>query len=166
MATFHDNVVSAEAPSKILVKNATLWRWSQSSSSLSRTGSAIPCSWFCIEKGLVSNISSISGDIREHPLESSFTKVIDAKDQLVIPGLHDAHIHVCMTGESSYFLNLSGCDSIDKLVSVLSSHSSKFPTSTLPWIQGVNWDQVSNAYANYSISDSCSNNVWVVSAAA
>jgi hypothetical protein len=51
------------------------------------------------------------------------------------------HSHVCMTGESSYFLDLKHCSSIDELIETLRKQAEKFPTSTLPWIQGVNWDQ-------------------------
>jgi predicted amidohydrolase YtcJ len=86
--------------------------------------------------------NSAESPCREEPDEERFTSVIDANHQLVIPGLHDAHIHVCMTGESSYFLDLKDCHTIDQLVKSLSDHSAKHSVGSLPWIQGVNWDQV------------------------
>ena len=127
-----------------LVKNAKLWRWDNVPSVSSKIGSAVPSSWFCIQNGIICEISSDTSDsqLKQCSPESCFCKVIDAKHQLVIPGLHDAHIHVCMTGESNYFLDLRNCNSIEKLISTLAAHSSRYATAALPWIQGVNWDQV------------------------
>lgn len=130
--------------STTLVKNATLWQWSDGSSTGMKTGRAIPRSWFCVDKGAITATSTSSGASEtEPPADGNFHNVIDAKHQLVIPGLHDAHIHVAMTGESNYFLNLKGCDSIHNMISCLSAHALKYPLSVLPWISGVNWDQVS-----------------------
>ena len=127
-----------------LVKNATLWQWSDNSINGMKTGRAVPLSWFCIEKGAITMTSENKSGATDTgpPADENYDSIIDAKNQLVIPGLHDAHIHVAMTGESNYFLNLKGCDSIEKMISSLSIHASKFPVSVLPWISGVNWDQV------------------------
>ena len=134
--------MSIEIAPTTLVKNAKLWRWADDPSV--KTGFAVPSSWFCVHNGIICDFSfdDSNGRQRECPPEERFLQVIDAKDQLVIPGLHDAHIHVCMTGESNYFLNLKHCKSIDEVIENLSAHSSKYPESTLPWIQGINWDQV------------------------
>jgi predicted amidohydrolase YtcJ len=130
--------------STTLIKNATLWRWSDGSSTGMKTGRAIPRSWFCVDKGAITVTSTSRGASEtEPPSDGNFDSVIDAKHQLVIPGLHDAHIHVAMTGESNYFLNLKGCDSINNMICCLSAHALKYPVSVLPWISGVNWDQVS-----------------------
>ena len=139
-----DKVLMSEVvSSRILVKNATLWRWAGVPTELSKAGSALPCSWFSIANGVICDISSnADSQHRDHLPEERFSQVIDARHRLVIPGLHDAHIHVSMTGESSYFLDLKGCESIDGLISTLSDHGKKFPLGVLPWIQGVNWDQV------------------------
>ena len=128
----------------VLIKNASLWQWPETPSTKHSAGSVIQRSWFCIENGVItdSSINTLDGGPSEPPLEEKFHRVIDAKHQLVIPGLHDAHIHIAMTGESNYFLNLKGCSSIEMLVSSLSNHSVKFPSAVLPWISGVNWDQV------------------------
>lgn len=64
----------------------------------------------------------------------------DAAGQLVLPGLMDAHLHVLMTGESAYYLDLQGCTSIAQLQRKLADHQEAHPE--LPWIVGVNWDQV------------------------
>lgn len=128
----------------ILVKNATLWQWDEGKCGEMRPGHAIQKSWFAIDKGIITDSSSNSMDSgkKQLPSEVNFGTIIDVKHQLVIPGLNDAHIHVAMTGESNYFLNLKGCDSIEKLIKDLSEHSAKFPKAVLPWISGINWDQV------------------------
>ena len=134
--------MSIEIAPTTLVKNAKLWRWADDPSV--KTGFAVPSSWFCVHNGIICDFSfdDSNGRQRECPPEERFLQVIDAKDQLVIPGLHDAHIHVCMTGESNYFLDLKDCKSIDELIETLSVHSLQYPKATLPWIQGINWDQV------------------------
>lgn len=130
--------------STILVKNATLWQWDEGKCGNIRGGSAVRQSWLVIDKGVITNSSSnlMGSQEKQPPPEVTFGTIIDVKHQLVIPGLHDAHIHVAMTGESNYFLNLKDCSSIENLIKNLSEHSAKFPKSVLPWISGINWDQV------------------------
>jgi predicted amidohydrolase YtcJ len=130
--------------STILVKNATLWQWDEGKCGEIRAGHVVHKSWFAIDKGIITDSSSNSMGSQEKqpPPEVTFGSIIDVKHQLVIPGLNDAHIHVAMTGESNYFLNLKGCASIEDLIKNLSEHSAKFPKSILPWISGINWDQV------------------------
>ena len=60
-------------------------------------------------------------------------------NQVIIPGLCDAHIHISLLGESQYFVDLSNCYSIDELKNILKAHIDLHPD--LEWIQGVNWDQ-------------------------
>lgn len=128
------------------MKNATLWLWDKGKCGELRGGRAFRRSWFTIDKGIITDSmsNSVDSEERQPPSEESFGTVIDVKHQLVIPGLNDAHIHVAMTGESNYFLNLKGCGSVEKLIKNLSEHSARFPKSVLPWISGINWDQVGN----------------------
>jgi predicted amidohydrolase YtcJ len=60
---------------------------------------------------------------------------------MILPGLMDSHIHVALTGESAHYVDLSDCTSIDAMKTALAVHAKKHPG--LPWIIGVNWDQVS-----------------------
>lgn len=45
-----------------------------------------------------------------------------------------------LTGESAYYLDLQGCNSIRQLQQLLCAHMRAHPE--LPWVVGVNWDQV------------------------
>jgi predicted amidohydrolase YtcJ len=55
------------------------------------------------------------------------------------PSYADSHIHIGLFGESQYFVDLSGCYSIEELQQAVIRHIAKHPT--LPWVTGVNWDQ-------------------------
>lgn len=64
----------------------------------------------------------------------------DAHGLLMLPGLMDAHLHVMLTGEAAYYLDCQGCTSVAQLVDKVREHCSAHPD--LPWIVGINWDQV------------------------
>lgn len=74
------------------------------------------------------------------PNEQEFEVCIDARNQLILPGLMDSHIHVSGTGESVAFLDLKECRSIEQLVSAVERHIAEH--ADISWIIGVNWDQV------------------------
>lgn len=124
---------------RVLIYGASIWQWKSEDSSSSNFyyGEAHPSSWLIIENGRISEISLSSSATL--PEMNTNDVVINAQGNLLIPGLSDAHIHVEMTGESQYFVDLSTCNSIAELKSSLQSHINNH--SDLPWIQGVNWDQ-------------------------
>lgn len=99
-----------------------------------RQGNIVESSHIIIEDGKITTISQ-----SEPPFRDSFDLVLDAKGKLLLPGLIDAHIHVSMIGESSYFVDLSTCESIESLQSILAQKKEAFPD--LPWIIGINWQQ-------------------------
>jgi predicted amidohydrolase YtcJ len=134
--SFTEIMSTSNISALISVTNASLWRWSDVDKD-SQQGEVSDDMTLIVKDGVILDVVCRSSDQLK---KYAFDRVIDAKNQLVIPGLNDAHIHVCMTGESRYFLNLQTCDNMDKLVSNLSVHEKKHPT--LNWIQGVNWDQV------------------------
>ena len=53
--------------------------------------------------------------------------------------LSDSHIHVGLTGESQYFVDLNDCYSIEDMQNKLKLHLLQYPH--ILWVQGVNWDQ-------------------------
>ena len=57
-----------------------------------------------------------------------YDKIVDLNGKLLLPGLHDSHIHVCMLGEAKYFLDLSGCRAVEDLQRALRAHSDAHPS--------------------------------------
>ena len=65
--------------------------------------------------------------------------VEDLHGALVLPGLHDSHIHVSMMGESAEWLDLSGCNSYEMFAERLRRYSAQYPEKF--WIVGFGWTQ-------------------------
>lgn len=119
-----------------LLWNVSVWQWDETCPA---EGKVIDNSWIVID-ATMGTIVDIGDGVNLFP-EQDYIERIDGNRYLVLPGLMDAHIHVAATGESNNFLNLSACKSIESLCIALSTHAQKNPVETLPWIQGVNWDQ-------------------------
>lgn len=124
-----------------LIYNVKMWLWNPNESKISSKPNFSPIitgekSWIVIKDGKIIQIESDSNlnlDLK------AFDTVVNGNGCLLLPGLIDAHIHVALTGESQYFLDLSSCDSIEQLKMSLFNHSRQHPD--LVNIQGVNWDQ-------------------------
>ncbi|CAH0487558.1 unnamed protein product [Peronospora farinosa] len=65
--------------------------------------------------------------------------VEDLHGALVLPGLHDSHIHVSMMGESAEWLDLSGCNSYEDFIDLLRRYNAHY--SEKSWIVGFGWTQ-------------------------
>jgi predicted amidohydrolase YtcJ len=65
--------------------------------------------------------------------------------KLVLPGIHDSHIHVQGLGESVGYLDLFGCESLgdfkERLRSHLQASKSESGASSSSWIIGFGWEQ-------------------------
>ena len=119
---------------RVLLKNCQLFYYEdtlQYSSSKILTNA-----WIDIINCKITNIGQFDSTVINI---NEYNEVIDCNNQLVVPGLMDAHIHVAMLGESKNFLNLKSCKSIDEMQQLLKSHCEKY--KEISWIIGVNWDQ-------------------------
>ncbi|KAH9181375.1 hypothetical protein AeNC1_016649 [Aphanomyces euteiches] len=58
---------------------------------------------------------------------------------MVIPGLHDSHIHIYHMGEVAHYVDLRGADSFDELKARVIKHGEKYPE--VDWIVGFGWEQ-------------------------
>jgi len=67
------------------------------------------------------------------------TRVIDAKDKTVIPGLVDCHVHMTGFGDFLQSLNLRDVDSIKEMQTGLHEYAKRNNEKT--WILGGRWDQ-------------------------
>lgn len=63
----------------------------------------------------------------------------DLKGQLVLPGLHDSHIHAYGLGESAEYLDLFGCESFEDFAARLAKYDAQYPDKA--WIVGFGWAQ-------------------------
>mmetsp|Transcript_22235 Transcript_22235/g.49480 ORF Transcript_22235/g.49480 Transcript_22235/m.49480 type:complete len:193 (+) Transcript_22235:74-652(+) len=125
--------------SRVLIYNASVWQWKAPSTLLVEDEDLGHIRHSClvtIENGFFASVSEWSGAT---PSFEGYDTVIDARQQLLLPGLIDAHIHVAMLGESQYFVHLQHCESLQQLRDTLSQHCAAHPE--LPWVTGVNWDQ-------------------------
>ena len=78
-----------------------------------------------------------NGEIRKYI--SNETKVVDAKNRTVIPGLVDCHVHMTGFGWSLQSLDLRNVKSIKEMQKKLREYAEKNPEKS--WILGGRWDQ-------------------------
>lgn len=113
----------------ILFENGSIWQWNSDSE-------AQRANWFTVVKNQFENIG-----IGDPPIEIQKRAVekIDLKGKLVLPGLHDSHIHIYGMGECSRYVDLHGCSSIEELKRRVKQHAENFDDTK--WIVGVGWEQ-------------------------
>lgn len=114
----------------MLFINGKIWQWD-----LDNNGERRWAEWMSVDDE--GNIQSIgSGPL---PDNHSPTQIVDLAHALVLPGLHDSHIHAYYMGESAQFLNLTGCASLEEFSDRLRMYDEKFPEKS--WIIGFGWEQ-------------------------
>lgn len=118
----------------LLIRNCSVWEWDLSCICQGRVRDSV---WIHIAGGQILKIKNEIDTVPQDLLSSC--REIQASGKLVIPGLIDAHIHTATVGESHYFVDLSGCTSINSLKDCVKTHMDKNPE--LSWIVGVGWDQ-------------------------
>lgn len=131
----------------LLIVNSLVWQWKgdvYASYSGLREGQACAdvAVLVCRTSGRIVRIFPVSEEesvLQTANLNENDVEIYDGNGQLLIPGLHDVHIHVQKTGETLYYLDLRKCRSIKDVTDAVRAHSIKHPQ--LPWIIGVNWDQ-------------------------
>ena len=69
------------------------------------------------------------------------TKVYDLKDRLIMPGFHDSHVHLTMSGMYRVCANLIDAKSEEEACKMLRDFTGKNPSND-PWIIGFSWHHV------------------------
>jgi predicted amidohydrolase YtcJ len=72
-------------------------------------------------------------------LRGGATRVIDARQRAIVPGLHDAHGHFAELGASLQVVDLRGTASLDEVVARVSRRVQG--TTPGEWVLGRGWDQ-------------------------
>ncbi|KAL4129387.1 hypothetical protein PRIC2_005395 [Phytophthora ramorum] len=107
--------------------NGKIWQWAGS-----RSAAGAFAEWMTVsDDGRVESVGC-----GEPPAAA---EAQDLEGALVLPGLHDSHIHVSMLGESAEWLDLSGCRSYEAFAERLSSYDAAYPDKA--WVVGVGWAQ-------------------------
>ncbi|POM67032.1 hypothetical protein PHPALM_17032 [Phytophthora palmivora] len=108
--------------------NGKIWQWTDSNGSVAGAFAQ----WMTVsEDGVIISVGSGTPPIAD--------EVYDLQGALVLPGLHDSHIHVAMMGESAEWLDLSGCTSYEKFAERLRKYDAQYPDKA--WIVGLGWAQ-------------------------
>jgi len=129
----------------IAIKNARIWQWSDAAlagpsamlAAAARGEAHAPfADWMTFDGSTGAILALGTGAL---PAEPAPSQVHDLGGRLVLPGLHDAHIHMYMVGATSVQVSLAGCESVEAMVEAVSSHAAKHPE--LSWVVGIGWDQ-------------------------
>lgn len=111
--------------------NGKIWQWAGGAS-----GGAF-ARWMLVGAG--GEILRVgAGDL---PAEAAVAGVAveDLGGRLVLPGLHDAHVHAYGLGESAEYLDLLGCESFEDLAARLATYDARHPHKA--WVVGFGWAQ-------------------------
>lgn len=114
----------------ILFENGSIWQWTDDGYEAKRAN------WFTVRKN---KFDKIGFDDPPHDVRKKATNIVDLCGKLVLPGLHDSHIHIYHMGECLQYVDLHGCTSIDELKERVAKHGIDYPDSK--WILGVGWEQ-------------------------
>jgi predicted amidohydrolase YtcJ len=108
-----------------LFVNGRVWQWG-----------APAAAWMLVDDS--GAIAQVGGEASPPPADGA-VETVDLHGALVLPGLHDSHIHAYYMGESAEFLNLTGCSSFDDFSNRLREYDLKYPDKA--WIVGFGWEQ-------------------------
>jgi len=83
----------------------------------------------------------VGGNDGARELIGSDTRVIDLEGKLLLPGFHDAHVHLMYGGFVETRCNLTGVASIDQVRELLEDCALDPGSGEEGWILGGNWDR-------------------------
>lgn len=67
----------------------------------------------------------------------SDTKIYEFEDQLVMPGFHDSHVHLILSGLYESCVNLQDTDTEEEAAKMVGDFAEKTPDA--PWVLGFSW---------------------------
>ena len=72
--------------------------------------------------------------------EGPGTKVIElAEDQLILPGIHDNHVHLIQAGMLEKFADLTRCGTEEEAADLIAEYAKENPGA--PWVVGFGWSK-------------------------
>ena len=94
----------------------------------------IPNTAISIKGNKIANIGNTS-DV--YKTASKYTKIVDCKNKLIVPGFTDSHIHFLMGGERLTSVQLAGVKTKDDFIKRIKDFALEHPNE---WIIGGDWD--------------------------
>jgi len=79
----------------------------------------------------------VGSDAGAEALRGSSTRVVDLQGQMVLPGLHDSHVHLTAGGLAELQCSLKGLTTVDQVLDKVASYAAEH--SELTWIVGAGW---------------------------
>ena len=83
-------------------------------------------------------IVAVGDDAQVRALACASTRVVDARDRLLLPGFNDAHVHFMSGGEGRSSVDLRDADSQAEFARRIGEYAKSVPKGT--WITLGNWD--------------------------
>uniref|UniRef100_K3XA87 Amidohydrolase 3 domain-containing protein n=1 Tax=Globisporangium ultimum (strain ATCC 200006 / CBS 805.95 / DAOM BR144) TaxID=431595 RepID=K3XA87_GLOUD len=117
-----------------LFVNGKIWQWKEPSDATAPRHAFAEWMLVSEDDGKIVQIGS-----GPPPATSPDTHTEDLQGALVLPGLHDSHIHAYYMGESDEFLNLTGCTSFEDFAGRLRKYDAAYPEKA--WVVGFGWEQ-------------------------
>ncbi|EQC39539.1 hypothetical protein SDRG_02976 [Saprolegnia diclina VS20] len=121
-----------------LFEKGLIWQWASAPTFAAPRESRGYANWMLIDEAKGEIVAVGSGDVPGF-IRTKATTTVDLDGKLVLPGLHDSHIHVYLIGEVAHYVDLRGTASFDELRDRVQAHAAKHPD--IEWIVGFGWEQ-------------------------
>ena len=80
----------------------------------------------------------VGSDAGAEAWRGSSTRVVDLRGQMVLPGLHDSHVHLTEGGFALLQCDLTGLTTVQQVLDKVASYAAEHPELT--WIVGGGWE--------------------------
>ncbi len=80
----------------------------------------------------------VGSDAQADELLGPSTRVLDLQGQMVLPGLHDSHVHLCEGGLATLQCSLAGLTTVQQVLDKVAAYAAEHPELT--WIIGGGWE--------------------------
>ncbi|OQR95706.1 hypothetical protein THRCLA_07638 [Thraustotheca clavata] len=122
----------------MLVENGLIWQWTNAVDACEPREASGYVNWMKIDEKEGRIVALGSGKAPDF-IRDQNEVTIDLQGKLVLPGLHDSHIHVYLIGEVAHYVDLRGTRSFEELEQRVKAHAKKYPD--IEWIVGFGWEQ-------------------------
>ena len=123
---FDPSVNFASETADLILKNGAVFTMDANRSQVTAVG---------VKDGKIIFVGSDTG---AEALRGSSTRVVDLEGQMVLPGLHDSHVHLTEGGLATLQCSLTGLTTVQQVLDKVASCAVQHPELT--WIVGGGWE--------------------------